>query len=464
VKKHAMDLVREGSRGGRARAALAAAVTSLAIAPGCGGSVPREGPAVNPEVGPVTIRFLRHDNPNYRKADAVFFAEYMAAHPEVTIMDTTVPFGTLTATLIGDLRRDQFAFDLVLIPPSRVCSFASNLTDVPADVITLADAQKALFTAPLAGSTCAGKLKGLPIEFNLEYGGVVVNVDKYQAKFPGKTPGWTDWKSFLAEAAALTEYDAGNPKANGLDLAPPKREIFLSQILQRGGRYWSAAGDRFNFSTPQAREALIDMVSWVTEHRVMFLSLIPDKNTHVTTRLASGATGYGWSDPARPLSVMGYLGTAGVPSTVAQLPPGAPWHYDHYPVPPMVGTEHRFAQDSGWAFAVPRTSANPKVAWDIARSLALSPEAMRRWSAVTGALPALRANATPGGDWPGSRLQPLLEHGQWMGYVPVGAIDTVAGAIQGNFFHVVAGRKDVDQALLDMQQTANAAIEMHQGD
>ena len=83
------------------------------------------------------------------------------------------------------------------------------------------------------------------MEYNLEYGGVVVNLDKYQAKFPGKTPGWTDWDSFIAEAAALTEYDgAASPMANGLDIdpdwPPATREIFLSQILQRGGKYWSA--------------------------------------------------------------------------------------------------------------------------------------------------------------------------------------------------------------------------------
>jgi multiple sugar transport system substrate-binding protein len=361
----------------------------------------------------------------------------------------------------------------VIVPPSWVCGFAANLSDVPADVVSLSEAQNTFFAAPLAGSTCTGTLKGLPIEYNLEYGGVVVNLDKYQAKFPGRTPSWLDWKTFIAEAAALTEYDDGGiAKANGLDIDPnwpePVKHIFLSQILQRGGEYWAnSARQAFNFQTPQARDSLAAMVDWLNKDHVMFRDLVPDKNTDVTTRLAAGATGFGWGDPAKPLSVMGYVGTWGVPSTMGQLPPGSTWRYGFYPLPPMVGEQHRFVQNSGWAFAVPRTSKNPKVAWDIAKSLALKPEAMLSWSAVTGALPALRANGSPtaaANDPVLARVQPLFEPGRWIGWIPSGALEAVSGAMVGNFFAVVARTKTVDQALLDMEMKANTAMAQHRGD
>ena len=93
------------------------------------------------------------------------------------------------------------------------------------------------------------------MEYNLEYGGVVVNLDKYQAKFPGKTPGWTDWGQFIAEASTLSEFDAaGKPMANGLDIAAdwpePAKHLFLSQILQRGGSYWSSTGGHVRLQHP----------------------------------------------------------------------------------------------------------------------------------------------------------------------------------------------------------------------
>jgi ABC-type glycerol-3-phosphate transport system substrate-binding protein len=193
----------------------------------------------------------------------------------------------------------------------------------------------------------------------------------------------------------------------------------------------------------------------------MFLSLVPPANTHVTTRLAAGAAGFGWNDPARPLSVMGYVGTAGVPSTVAELPPGSPWTFDYFPVPPMVGTEHVFVQDSGWSFAVPNTSRHPEVAWDIARTLALSPENMQLWSSVTGALPALKENATPeaAAAHPYARkVLHLLPRGRWLGFVPIDAFEAVAGAIVTNYFAAATGQKTIDRALSDMQNTANNAI------
>jgi hypothetical protein len=172
------------------------------------------------------------------------------------------------------------------------------VTDVPADVITMADAQATFFAPILAGATCKGVLKAIPVEYNLEYGGVVANVDKYRARFPGKTPSWTDWRSFIGEAAALAEFDTdGTPRANGLDIDPgwagPAVYIFLSAILQRGGHYWTPALDAFDLNTQEARDSITDIASWVTRDHVMSLSLCPTTGpaSFVATRLVQGQTG-----------------------------------------------------------------------------------------------------------------------------------------------------------------------------
>jgi multiple sugar transport system substrate-binding protein len=413
----------------------------------------------------VTITFLRHDNPDYVKADEDFFAAYKVKHTGVTVKGETIKYPSLAATLLADLKSDKLGFDLVRVQPSWVCSFADNLTDVPADVLSVSDAQNTFFAAPLAGATCNGKLKGLPIEYNLEYGGVVINMDKWEAKFGARKPGWDTWEAFIADAAALTEYEGDKPMANGLDIAPewpqPVKHIFFSQILQRGGRYWNAAQDALDLGTPEAHEALATMVGWVTDKKVMYRNLIPDANTFVTTRLATGATGYGWGDPAKPLSVMGYVGTWGVPSTVGQMPPGAKTRYEYFTLPPMVGTQHRFVQNSGWALVVPKTSKNARAAWDLAKSLTTSGEAMRKWASITGALPALKVNGTKeaaAADPQLAKVQPLLEQGQWVGYIPATAIETVEGTLVSNFFEAVSGKKTIDEALASIQQTANEAL------
>jgi multiple sugar transport system substrate-binding protein len=421
----------------------------------------------------VTVAFLRHDSPPYARADDAFFAEYMRAHPGVAVEATTVRYPTLGQTLLQDLKNNNLTrYDLVRVQPSWVCSFADNVVDVPEDVLSLSEAQSIFFAAPLSGSVCDGKLKGIPIEYNLEYGGVVVNMTKYRAKYgPTATPSWPDWASFIRQASELTEYDAsGVPRANGLDIPPdwpqPVKHLFFSQILQRGGRYRAADGT-FTFDTPEGRAALTEMVNWVTRDKVMYPELVPGTNTFITTRLASGSVGYGWGDVQEPLAIMGYVGTWGIPSVLDQLPAAnqGRFQYEFHTLPPMVGSAHTFVQNSGWAFVVPRTSQNQQAAWDLVKAFALSTDEMRSWTSITGALPALRATAraaAAAGDPNMTKEMPLLEDGRWVGFIPAEAIETVEGAIVSNYFAAVRGAdnggKTVEQALQDMQRAANDAV------
>ena len=416
----------------------------------------------------VTIKVWRNDKASYVKASDDAFAAYTAAHPNVTIQATPQPWQSYAGAINSDLKRDQFMFDLVFMPPSAVCTYANNLADVPADVVSLSEAQNTFFAPPLQGSTCNSVLKALPMEYNLEYGGVIVNLDKYQAKFPGKTPGWADWNAFIADAKALVEYDAmGKPCNNGLDIDPdwpePARHILLSEILQRGGDYWSKTDHTlFDFDTPQARDSLTAMVEWLTMDKVMSRSLVPMKNTFVTVRLGRGATDVGCGDPTQPLSVMGYLGTWGLPETMDARAPGATTHYGYFRLPPMYGTEQKFVQNAGFAFAVPKSSKNAKVAWDVAKAIALSSSVMKQWAQTAGTLPALKANGTveaTAGDPVLSQVQPLLmdKGGQWMGDIPYQATGDVLGAMVQEYFNAVNG-KAIKDALADMQMRANDAI------
>jgi hypothetical protein len=83
---------------------------------------------------------------------------------------------------------------------------------------------------------------------------------------------------------------------------------------------------------------------------------------------------------------------------------------------------------------------------------------MKQWSATTLALPALRANGSAevaASDPLLAKVQPLLERGDFIGYMPAGGIQDMEGAILSNIFAVVKGGKTVDKALADMQQTTN---------
>ncbi len=134
----------------------------------------------------------------------------------------------------------------------------------------------------------------------------------------------------------------------------------------------------------------------------------------------------------------------------------------------MVGSDHKFIQNSGFSFAVPKTSKNAKAAWELAKAMALSPEAMRRWASIAGSLPALKVNGTPAEaakDPQLAKVQPLLEKGQWVGYIPAAGLETIEGILVSNYFDAVKGvakgGKTIMQALMDMQTAANAELAKH---
>ncbi len=192
-------------------------------------------------------------------------------------------------------------------------------------------------------------------------------------------------------------------------------------------------------------------------------------NTFVTNRLAAGSTDYGWKDVTKPLSIMGYVGTWGIPNIKDQLMAGNNTKYEYFTHPPIVGTEQKFVQNSGWAFVVPKTSKNQKAAWQLLKALALSPVEMRKWAATTGALPALKVNGSieaAAGDPQLAKVQPLLNQGQWVGYIPGGAIETVEGALMSNYFAAVKYKlnpadpngKTIEAALMAMQKATNDAL------
>jgi hypothetical protein len=62
------------------------------------------------------------------------------------------------------------------------------------------------------------------------------------------------------------------------------------------------------------------------------------------------------------------------------------------------------------------------------------------------------------GDAKLAKVQPLLDRGQWMGYIPSASTEPVLGAMVSNYFAVIKGQKTVDQALVDMEKKANDAV------
>ena len=358
--------------------------------------------------------------------------------------------------------------DLVNMPPSYACGYADQLVSVPDEVMTPAQATAAFLKPPLDGVTCRGRLVGLPREFNLEYGGILVDMTRYRSKISGRTPAnWKTWADVVTDAQALTERDAaGNVTVAGLDFRhrAPVKHILLSLILQKGGQYWTPDQTRFEFKTPQAEAAVQWMVDAALTHR------------YLDPRGPASVTGPWALALVQERAAMVYVGTWGHAIASAALKDlGKNIELAYFAHPPFEGSQHLYVQNSGWSLVVPRSSTRAAAAMDFLKWMTTDATNVRDWNRLAGSISPLQVHASAqalASDPVVSQVQPLLLQGNWVGYIPPVPLtetrdswyNAVVAAMRGKATTAGGTEEDFDakQAAERMHQECNASMDRAQ--
>lgn len=327
----------------------------------------------------VTIRLWTHQNGAFNNGYQALADAYMAANPDVTIKMETFDYDTYIQTLQTSLPAGTEA-DILQMFGSWVCSYAEggNLAAVPEDVISLADAQAAIFPAQLGGYTCNNQLYGLPQEFNIEYGAVLVNTQlAEEVGLTDITTGWDSWDEFIADARVMTEVQDGIITRAGYNFTGSDgvAATFYSLILQNGGQYLT--DDSFSVNTPEGRAALELMKRFVDEGLTDPV-LFNDESNWVGDSYFDGS------------SAIGLVGPWVVPEYGTDYPEMA--EVTKYVPLPIVG-ENALVAASGWGLTVSKNSSAQDAAWDFVKFMTLNADNAVQWNLASGTLPALVANA-----------------------------------------------------------------------
>jgi ABC-type glycerol-3-phosphate transport system substrate-binding protein len=99
----------------------------------------------------------------------------------------------------------------------------------------------------------------------------------------------------------------------------------------------------------------------------------------------------------------------------------APMELAYFRHPPFAGTEQTFVQNSGWSLVVPHSSEHQETAMDVVKFLTVNPPVVAEWNRLAGSISPLREHGTAAAlasDPVKSAIQPLLEKGRWVGYIP----------------------------------------------
>lgn len=396
---------------------------------------------------PVTLRIWTHQNKSFNQGLKDLAAEYEAANPNVTFEFDTFDYDSYIQTLQTALPAGTEA-DILQMFGTWTCSYADNLSPVPADISSLADAQSAFFEAPIGGYTCDDALYGFPQEFNIEYGATLLNTATADAAGVDASAGWASWDEFMADAKTLTETRDGVITRTGYHFTSADALVysFFSLILQGGGQFLADDGASFTIDTPEAREAIALMQSMVDEG-IIDPELFNDTANWVGDCYFEEAC------------AMGLVGPWVVPEYSGDFPEVAA-ATEYVALPTLSGTPD-FVADSGWGLTVSANSPAQNVAWDFVRFMTLDPVNAAAWNTATGTLPALKTNGEGTAqqeliaDYPHFEAWfPILEHGQYVGNLPDRDLLWYEIAYP-HLLSVLQGGESVEDALAAMESEAN---------
>jgi multiple sugar transport system substrate-binding protein len=425
------------------------AVLTLVACAGAPAATTEEPEAQAPaaEEEPIEIRLWMHSNPAFVGANEEIIKRFEESHPNVTVKLETFEYDVFIQTLQTSMPAKTEA-DVMEMFGSWVCGYADRLAEMPESVLSYGEGQEMFYAAPLDGYYCDGKLYGLPNEFNIENGAVLVNPKMFEAAGLEYPPQWGSMDELLNDAQAMTVTDGESMTVSGFHFISGDGLAFqfLAGILQRGGEYWKADGTGVDFDTPEARETLEDMKSWVDDWGI------------TDAFLFNGETNWVGESFFNDQVAIGFIGPWIVPVGTAEYD----MEFDYVLLPNYAGDRHLFAADAGWGKVVSPNSEHPEVAWEFVKFATTDPDNAMMWNVATGTVPALKDVAADPQlveemDWVAPSLA-VLDDGRYVGALPDRDqfwYDIVYPHILG----VLQDTETIDEAIFAIDSETNATFE-----
>lgn len=425
-----------------------AASPSVETAAPSGGATSGGGAA---ESGKIVIRVWAHQNNSFNQAHRDIIEKFMQENPGVEVKFETYPWDVFIQTIQTALPSGQVA-DIIEMPGGMGLRYAKGgqLLEVPAEIMTLEKAHEVYYEAPLGGYIYENKLYGLPIEFNLEYGGAYVNRQMFEAAGLPYPPQWKTWDDVIADAKKLTKYDqTGAMEVAGLHYTNNDQlyTYFLSGILELGGNYFAEDGKHFNFNTPEALAVVQKMVDMAQKDGVV---------DPVTYNAESNWVGASFAQKLTAIAVLGswFAGEARI--TYPDL------KFDYVKLPPFMGKEYKFTSISGWGIVVTKYTQHPDLAWKLAAAMAADPENALHFNKTTGTIPAMKQVANDPRLHEAhpfmKELVEILPYGVFQGDVTDPA-QLEFDIIYPNLIQAIQGVITPEQAIQNIHEEANAMVD-----
>jgi multiple sugar transport system substrate-binding protein len=397
----------------------------------------------------VTLRLWAHQQDTFNDPLQDLIDAYTADHPNVSIEMETFEYELYLQTLQTAMPAGDEA-DIIELFGSWTCSYADRLAPMPEAAAASFD-RETFFKATLDGYICDDTLYGLPFEFNMEYGAVLVNKAMFEAAGLNYPPTWATWDELISDAKALTQVTDGQMTVAGFHFTNQDAIafMFLAGILQHGGNFWNEDHTAFTFDTEEAR-ATLEFMKQLVDDGVVDPVLFNDTANWSGTAFFTDQTA---------IALIGSWATA----LIVDFPDFG--EFDYVPLPSF-GAEPLFAADSGWGLVTSQNSKHADVTWDFIQFATTRPDNALMFNNVSGTIPAVR-ELVDNEEYKAQLLEanpalaavlPQLAYGSYIGEMPDRDL-VFYSIIYPNVLDMLQGVQSVDDAIAFIDEDANATIE-----
>ena len=408
----------------------------LLLLAGCGGSGSGGG---DTEDGDIVLTFWSHIDVGWNPQQDKIIAEFEAENPGIKIKRESFPYDDFESKTQTSLISKSGGADIYSLWGGWAVDYASTGAFSPVPDEFVAELKADSYEPVLGAFEYEGKYYGVPLEFNIEYGGMLVSVPLFEER---GIPYPKTWDEMISIARANSESRGANFELRGFDFPAwdALTYIWLSMILSSGGEYMD--GDQFNFATPIGIETMQKLVDYV-------------KVDNMTN--TDGIT----NEELEPYQKF-YLGES-------LMVPRGPWvvpegeeEYDleygvdyEYVAMPFYGSEKAFAAETGWGLAVNSASQNQEAAWKFIEFW-LESERLLEYNINCGMIPPVKSIAhDPDLLEAMPYIEPLvdiLDGGVFIGYFNT---DILKEAVSDMFVDIVNSGTPVADAVRDLDDMLN---------
>lgn len=402
----------------------AAMVASLAV--GCGSK--SEEKKDDAKDGKTTLTFWCHENEPWTKAYKEMAKKFEEKNPDYKVEVQDYPFEVYNDKIQTALTSKTAGPDIIAVWGGMAPSFIESdaLSEVPED---LAKEMKEDYMEPTLGIyTKEGKYYGVPMEFNLEYGGMIVNkklFNESNLEYP------TTWEELREVSKKVAKKNGDIVEMKGIEMIDSDALIcnYLAMILQQGGQYIKE-DNAIDFATPEGVKAMNELLGMVKDGETDLRNLTEEE--------------YCFNDVYQDKGYMASVGSWGIGEGTDSYGLTYGEDFEYVPVP-QYGKDMAFASETGWGIIVPANGANVDAAWDFVKFFS-EPENLVQHNIACNQLPPRKSlldseeykEAMPNVTF----LLDILPNGQWMGP-----------------YHTSDMREIFNQMFIDLCQSENPDVE-----